>query len=433
MPAVARWALIFWKPKGGPVIRRSIVLVLVLAACRGGGGDAPGDGPPVATAEGLPSGQPETTAPTCDSDTPPQAGAPIAVDPTPCLSVGALDGDPMQELDRVVTPFLLPDGSLAVPTTGASSIRIFDSDGTFLRSLGGFGEGPGELSYLASAWPRGDTIEAFDLTGQRLLRFLPGDSVATIPLRSAVASVIYGALADGWAISRLRAHMGDRDSMFVRAVSRAIEDSVAAVRSPDELIVDLTMVRGMHRAIAPGISGPHPLTPTALVAVHDNEVYVGETLTASLSVYAADGTLLRQIALPLDPPEDAAGAMRVVVDSAVALADEADRPAVRARWSSYRVPDRLSVFWALIVDELGYVWVRPYDPVAHALALDGLPSNRGGPGGRWLVLTSAGVEVGWVDVPAGLEPASITASEVVGVHRDELGVESVRVHRLQRR
>jgi hypothetical protein len=332
----------------------------------------------------------------------------------------------MEELDRVVTPFLLPDGTLAVPTTGASSIRIFSPDGTFVRSLGRPGEGPGELSYLARAWPRGDTIEAFDLYGQRLLRFLPGDSVATIPLRSAAASDMHGAVGDGWAMSRLRAHIGDRDSMYVRSVSRALEDSVGVV-------IDVTMVRGMHRDVAPGISGPHPLSPTAVVAVHDAEVYTGETLTPSLSVYAADGRLLRQIELPLDEPDDAAGALQIVVDSAVALADEAERAAVRARWGSYRVPDRLSVFWAIMVDELGFIWVRPYDPVAHSLALDGLPSNRGGPGGRWLVLTPEGEEAGWIDIPEGLEPRYVTADRVVGVHRDELDVESVRVHRLQRR
>ncbi|MGE0158400.1 MAG: hypothetical protein AB7T31_03255 [Gemmatimonadales bacterium] len=412
--------------------RIAIIALLVLgAACREESrDDREGDAAP--SAESSAAGDPSDEL-ACGSTASPRSGAPAGIDSIPCLSVGVLAGDPMEELDRVVTPFLLPDGSLAVPTSGASTIRIFSSDGAFERSLGGPGAGPGEFEYLASAWPRGDTIEAFDLAGQRILRFLPGDSVATLALGSAPAAAVYGPLGAGWATSRLRAHYGARDSMAVLAVSRSLEDPAAVVGPPERLSTPLTTAPGMHREVAPGISGPHPLSPTAVAAVHAAEVYVGETQTSILSVYAADGTLRRVIPLPLEPYEDAAGAMRQVIDSAIALADEDDRPDVRARWSSYRVPARLSVFWALIVDELGYLWVRPYDPIAHALALDGLPSNRGGPGGRWLVLTPEGTEVGWVDVPAGLEPAWITANAVVGVHRDELGVESVRVHRLRRR
>jgi hypothetical protein len=44
-----------------------------------------------------------------------------------------------------------------------------------------------------------------------------------------------------------------------------------------------------------------------------------------------------------------------------------------------------------------------------------------------------GTEVGAVTIPAELEPVFITAEAVVGISRDPLGVEPVRVHRLDRR
>jgi hypothetical protein len=333
----------------------------------------------------------------------------------------------MQQFDEVRTPFLLTDGSLAVPTVGASTIRIFDADGRFVRELGGSGQGPGEFGYLASAWPRGGTIEAFDLTQQRLVRFLPPDSVETIALRDASAQVFHGALGAGWATSGLQARLGQlvpRDSITVRAVARTADGFS---------VTQLAVTDGMARYTAPGISGPHPLTPTGVTAAHRDEVYVGETLTPMIRVYRADASLVREIALPLSAPTGIAAAMTVVVDSAVARADEDQKAMTRRRWGSYSEPERLSVFWALIVDELGFLWVRPYDPIAHSLALDGLPSNRGGPGGRWLVLSPTGAEVGWLDVPDGFEPALVTRNAVVGVHRDELDVESVRVHRLARR
>jgi hypothetical protein len=399
----------------------ALVGVVGAAACQGDGRDGAsrdaGEPAAVAAADiGCGSGSGTLTD-----------GAPAAIEPTPCLAVGVLTGDPRQEFDRVTTPFLLTDGSVAVPTVGAGSIRIFDPEGRFVRELGRRGEGPGEIDYLASAWPRGDTIEAFDLTQQRLVRFLPSDSVETLPLRVAAATGFLGPLGAGWAAFGLRARIGrpiPRDSITVRLMSRT--GDVFAV-------TQLAVSDGMARYEAPGISGPHPLTPTSIAVVHGDEIYVGETLTPIIRVYHADGTLVREIALPLTAPPNAAAMLRQVVDSAVTLAPERDKPMTRDRWSSYAEPERLSVFWALIVDELGFLWVRPYDPIAHSLALDGLPSNRGGSGGRWLILSPDGREVGWIDIPDGFEPLSVTRHAVVGVHRALFGVEFVHVHRLSRR
>ena len=41
--------------------------------------------------------------------------------------------------------------------------------------------------------------------------------------------------------------------------------------------------------------------------------------------------------------------------------------------------------------------------------------------------------MGSVELPSELEPHQITSDAVVGIVRDELGVESVRVHSLERR
>jgi hypothetical protein len=320
---------------------------------------------------------------------------------------------------------MMRDGSLAVPTVGASSIRIFGPDGRFMREFGGPGQGPGEFRYLVSAWSRGDTIEAFDLGQQRVVRFLPGGSVGTVPFRGEPAGAFYGPLGPGWAVGRLNARMGGRDSTTVQLVSRIGADSVTRM--------DIAVTQGMHREMAPGISGPHPLTPTAIAEVHGDEIYIGETLTPLLRVYGADARLLREIPLPLSAPAGSAAAMRSVIDSATALPDDPTRQAPRPQWETYATPTVLSVFWAVIVDELGFIWVRPYDPIAHSLALDGMPSNRGGPGGRWLVLSPTGAQVGWIDVPDGFEPMWIGRDAIVGVYRDDLDVESVRVHRLNRR
>jgi hypothetical protein len=167
-----------------------------------------------------------------------------------------------------------------------------------------------------------------------------------------------------------------------------------------------------------------------LFDVHHGVVYAAETLTPVIHAYNASGTQVREIAFAMTAPASASSVFRQVVDSAVALADEDRRAATRERLAAFPEPDLLSSFWRFLVDEDGYVSVRPYEPLMHALALGERPS---GPGGEWLVISPEGAEVGWIEVPAGLELVQVTSNSVVGLHRDDLGVESVRVHLLTRR
>jgi hypothetical protein len=94
--------------------------------------------------------------------------------------------------------------------------------------------------------------------------------------------------------------------------------------------------------------------------------------------------------------------------------------------------------WDFTVDELGFVWVCPYDPARHGFALGDLGGGgyvTGGTsrGGRWRILSPDGVEVGAVEVPYGLRMTQITRDVVVGVRVDPvLGFESVHVHALRR-
>jgi hypothetical protein len=90
--------------------------------------------------------------------------------------------------------------------------------------------------------------------------------------------------------------------------------------------------------------------------------------------------------------------------------------------------EQLPVVWKVLVDELGYVWVRPYDPMKHSFALGGGP----GVGGKWLVFSPDGNRVGEIQMPPKLEASAITQNAVVGISRDEMGVESVQVYRLWR-
>ncbi len=345
-------------------------------------------------------------------------GAPVAVEERPRLSVGVLSGDATQEFDGVRTPFLLADGRLVVPLNGNSEIRVFGADGAFIESLGGEGEGPGEFTSLESAWSRGDTIEAADSRLRRITRFLPDGEVEVVrlvgPPRSS-QSAPPGAVPDGWVMYGVEtAEYGGRDQMAVHWFDR--EGTHLGV---------IARTMGFTRIEGTVVTGVHPLSPRSIIRIGNGEIYVGETLTPRIQVLDAAGTLGRSLTWQVDRNPDPDAAMGLLRESPDL--GEFDRRLL----PDALVPEQLSVFWDLLVDDAGFVWVRPYDPTMHALALRGRASGSG-QGGVWRVFDSDGGEVGSVEIPEGLMPTQITLDAVVGVRMDALDVESVHVYPLRR-
>ena len=351
-----------------------------------------------------------------DSSMPPDA--PIEVVAAPSLCVGVAEGDPAQELDRVVTPFVLRDGRLVVPLAGPGEIRVFDAAGMHLLTMGRKGEGPGEFMSLQAAWPRGDTIEAFDSRLLRITRFLPDGAVEVVsiePIPSAQAAVS-GSPSFGWVLTGVAdAGMGRRDQVALHRLGR-----------DGSHLGEVTRFEGMARYQVGNFSGPDPLSPKTVSVVYGDRIYAGETLTPSLSVFGPDGMLERTITWLPTLPAAATDAYETVINAAVAAAPAERAQETRARLEAFPKASSVSVYWGALVDDAGFLWIRPFDPVQHALVLGGY--NSPGKGGEWLVIAPDGVTSTTVQVPSQLEPSLITSNDMVGIRRDELGVESVCVH-----
>lgn len=327
---------------------------------------------------------------------------------------------------RVRTPFLTDEGELVVPTAGSGKIRVFGPGGELRRTLGGSGQGPGEFVWLDGAWARGDTIEAWDWKQRRLTRFLPDGSVEVVRFESVSSAqrALPGHLPDGWIATGIAAAgMGRRDRMLFHRfdTAGAHVDTVAGVL-------------GMRRMKTDVIGGPDPLSPRAAFDLSDGRLYVGETTTPELRVVSADGDSVRTLTWEPGPAPDPERAYRTVVDSAVARAAAGDRERERKILQSFPVSDDVPVFWSVLVDEAGFVWIQRYAPALHSVHSGGRPGPAGaGAGGEWIVLSPEGERVSTVRMPSGLHPTQITEDRVVGVQRTELRLETVAVYRLARR
>ena len=355
----------------------------------------------------------------------PPAGAPLEIETGSVLSVGVLSGDTLQEFDRVRTPFVFPDGRLVVPLAGSLDIRVFAQDGGFVERLGGRGEGPGEFLSLAAAWPRGDTIEAFDSGLRRLTRFLPDGTVEVVSVTSASrldVSFPAGPLGRGWALGGFS---GSFDNGRDRIVFHHFD------RSGGDLGV-LDSIGGMARYSAAGSSSPEPMSPRAVAASDGTHLYLGDTEVPSIRRVRAPGMPDGEIALEPAESVSAATALDEVIEAAMSRMSASRGFFTPERLEAAPVPNRLSVFWDFLLDPEGFVWIQPYAPLAHAFALGARYVGGVGNGGPWWVYAVDGRYAGSIEVPEGLELTRITRTSVVGIRRDEFGVESVHVHPVRR-
>ena len=81
------------------------------------------------------------------------------VPPTPVAAIGGADERENYALFGPTGAARLADGRIAILNSGSHEVRFYDADGTYRSSVGGEGQGPGEL-FVIRAWGRlrGDTL-----------------------------------------------------------------------------------------------------------------------------------------------------------------------------------------------------------------------------------------------------------------------------------
>jgi hypothetical protein len=148
-----------------------VLAALLTAACSG----AASSGPTITVTDSA--GIEIVTNPGDDS------GLPVwRVDTVPLLSIGLVDGDAPDLLDRVGHATMLDDGRIAIANRGTDEVRLFDAEGQWIRSFGGDGDGPGEYRNIGSIHQLGDSLVVTDPRSNRItIQPLDGSATRTIP------------------------------------------------------------------------------------------------------------------------------------------------------------------------------------------------------------------------------------------------------------
>lgn len=395
----------------------------VVAAC---GGDAAPVGSATADSAGV----------AIVTSTAPQwtAGSGWRVDTTPSLSIGEADADTPVLLINVAGVRELSDGRIAVAVGDDRAVRYFDAAGAPLASVGRDGAGPGEFRALALIGSRADSLYVWDAQLDRLTVLAPDATVARTAVPPAADS---GAEAPrlGWApigilggdglllSGRIGASSGDasglrRDSI---PLARATGDGRLAgmvARVPGNEVLVITTPQYVSLTMKPfgATTVVQPSGDDVLVSVGDRDEvrrYRGDGGLAAIwrldrarrAVPATDVELLgRRHAEQLRQlPASMANAMRTVFLEA-------------------GVPRTLPTHDQMLVDPSGHVWLREDVGIVRRDTVDQ----------RWTVLDREGRWLGTVVTPRRLVVHQVMKDAILGVWRDEDGVEYVRRHRLRR-
>jgi len=343
----------------------------------------------------------------------------------PQVDIGVLDGEPEYQLYNVRQALRLKDGRIVVANVGTGELRFFSGDGTFLKSVGRQGGGPGEFEGLSLVRPfPGDSLLTYDVRQSRVTIWdtdgTLGRSYRITPVGEIAFMLGQGVFADGTLLVKapllFRGGFSDgarRDDEEYQSFSTtgAFVDTVGVFAGPDQFIESQV---NANQAFVSVSTPPFGRNPAA--AVHGDRLYYGSADSYEIQCYSQDGTLTSIIRRNVAPRPVTPDDLQHLIERDLAEIEDAnDRRDTRERYDKMPVAETMPAYERLEVDDLGNLWVREYDPDSEGSS-------------TWTVFDADGQMLGTVRMPAGFGVRHIGTDFVLGVWRDDLDVEHVRLY-----
>jgi hypothetical protein len=357
------------------------------------------------------------------------AGAPTwTVSPTPTINIGD-ETNTQTQFNGVSGVLRMPTGEIVVANSRSQELRVFSATGQYLRTLSRSGRGPGELRFLGSIWRGGDTIFASESQpGEANLHsFTPRAFLGKSPVRNGERGGIglLGRFADG----RFLVSSGFRALPELPVGTLVVDTVPLGVAAIRDTIHPTWIGRFTNSKIllidSPFVPGrPFPVDYTFAgrlgYAVSGDRAWIVSPEDGMVNLYNSAGQRTGGFKLPVAPRPLNAEVIRRLRSTLPAEApNRIERLRIEALYSA-PLPKQAPLFSALLPGVNGEMWVRLYeeDPAKPA---------------SYAIVTPVGKVIGRVTVPIGLTPFEIGTDYVLGVQKDEDGLEHIVQHRLQRR
>ena len=351
----------------------------------------------------------------------------------PLVTIGLVEGDAAYLFSNIEGAVFLTDGRIAVADRGSSQLRFYNSSGAYEGFAGGPGEGPGELGYIRGLERcGGDSLYVFEIDyrnvvfgsdGRYLRQARPYDLNSTDrrPYLLRCATNGYYA-AVGWEDRTAPPTIG-----FYRAEARAWilapshtqpSEQIVSIDDADlAIIADLGSVLSSERVGTERGSRPHPFGRATQIAITPTALYMGTGETHEVKRFSLSGRLERIVRWSGEELEITDADLEAYREATLANVSAADRPAVERGLRELPMSPALPAFQGIEVDSEGNLWVQRF-------------RRPGDDSMQWLIFDPAGVWLGSIHVPARFEITEIVENRLLGIERDDLGVERVLVYEI---
>ncbi len=363
----------------------------------------------------------------CDRNGSATESAGISIDPTPIVSIGAADGEAAYRLLRVFDAMVVADGRIVISDAGSGELRVFDSTGSHLATIGRRGAGPMEFAEFSQAQLYANATQVIvgdegaarvhvltpDLTFRETRRFTLYPDTPRPFFRGLAANGdwIVQAFANGGTLS-------GRPGQVLESVYQLMRyDSLGAMRDTILALPGRARIVHEHRG---AVYFPYgPLSSEPLFAIDGDRVVVVSGSAPALQIYGLDGAVIGEEVWDRERVRSVQLWDEYKRQSVVAMAGQRDA-ALYADFheKAQTLPEYAPLYTGIKVDGRGRIWLERF-----RMPLDSARS--------WDVLDRDGRLLGTAETPRGVTVLRFTQDLMIGRARDSLGVERVQLFRVR--
>ncbi len=336
----------------------------------------------------------------------------------PVLSIGSRAGKGPEEFGSVTGAVRLSSGTVLVADGMSLEVRLFSPAGTPLRTSGRRGAGPGEFRTMKSVRRcAGDSTFVYDPALARISVFSPNGAYArAMDVRSWSASGLPP--YDFWCNSGGTLAFVHRSSAPPAGNGPRRPDVAITVIARNGSVVNLGTFPASERYFLGSEDFPGPFGKQTSVGLGASSVYVGtgdafEVAEFSLSGVAVGTLRETRAAVPLTAPQVSEYIRRQIARRT----GRVDARALEKLYREIEYPSAFPPYATLMVDGLDNLWIEGYPIPGEDLR-------------EWSIHSKAGAGIAVLWVPSNLQLLEAGRDYVLGVWRDELDVEYVRVYSL---
>ena len=350
----------------------------------------------------------------------PVIDAPFRFSAEPRYRHGASPGD--YAFRGIHSGRLFPDGSAVVSDVFNEELVVLSPDGTTHEVLAGPGKGPGDVSYVGAVFALGqDRVLAADLNLYRVTVFADGAVERTVDIRHTRGLGVQGIGPSGQLLLATNSFRSGFEGEWLPGHMARFDLGTGAL--------DTVASYDFISRPPPGLRW-NPIGAGGTVAVASGHFVYARSDRPEVTWRLPDGTVTRIVRWQAEPAPLTEESLDGI-EAGLRASNQMANPGAPDADIDRMTDDDMAIYRAVIGgpkplftipfgDAEGRVWLPSYRP---GDAREGAPD--------YTVISADGEWLGTVEAPPRFRVLDVAGGLVLGVHRDELEVESVAVYALE--